>query len=147
MKINLKSFDLIKDKNQKFRIFYKYRFNKEYLEHNIKKKVTKPKKFKEIFDKILVYSLIYSICKNNFKIGLIYYNKKNGYYFIIIDRKYRNKGYGKLALKKLINILKRKKLKLRTLVSLKNKNSFKIHENLCIYKKKYNKNFFYFKLL
>ena len=121
MKINLKSFDLIKDKSQKFKVFYKYRFNKEYLEHNIKKKITKRRKFKEIFDKILIHSLIYFICKNNLNIGLIYYNKKNGYYFIIIDRKYRNKGYGKLALKKLINILKRKKLKLRTLVSLKNK--------------------------
>ena len=147
MKINLKSFDLIKDKSQKFKVFYKYRFNKEYLEHNIKKKITKRRKFKEIFNKILLHSFIYFICKNSLNIGLIYYNKKNGYYFIIIDKKYRNKGYGKLALKKLINILKRKKLKLRTLVSLKNKNSFKIQENLCIYKKRYNKNFFYFKLL
>ena len=147
MKINLKSFDLIKDKNQKFKIFYKYRFNKEYLKYNIKKKITKPEKFKEIFDKLLGYSLIYSICKNNLKIGLIYYNKKDGYYFIIIDKKYRNKGFGKLALKKLIYILKKKKLKLRTLVSLKNKNSFKIHEKLCLYKKRYNNNFFYFKLL
>ena len=37
LKINLKSFDLIKDKSQKFKVFYKYRFNKEYLKHNIKK--------------------------------------------------------------------------------------------------------------
>ena len=88
MKINLKSFDLIKDKNQKFKIFYKYRFNKEYLKYNIKKKITKPEKFKEIFDKLLGYSLIYSICKNNLKIGLIYYNKKDGYYFIIIDKNF-----------------------------------------------------------
>ena len=107
MKINLKSFVLIKDKSQKFKVFYKYRFNKEYLEHNIKKKITKRRKFKEIFNKILLHSFIYFICKNSLNIGLIYYNKKNGYYFIIIDKKYRNKGYGKLALKKLINILKR----------------------------------------
>ena len=81
------------------------------------------------------------------KIGLIYYNKKNSFYFIIIDKTFRNKGYGKSALIKLISFLKRKKLNLRTLVAIKNVNSAKIHDDLCIYKKKYNKNFFYYKLL
>ena len=51
MKINLKSFDLIKDKSQKFKVFYKYRFNKEYLEHNIKKKLQNEESLRKFLTK------------------------------------------------------------------------------------------------
>ncbi len=79
MKLNFKSLSLIRDKDKKFEIFYKYRFNNEYLKNNIDKKKILKKKFKKNFDTILKHSFIYLIYLDKKKIGLIYYNKKNSF--------------------------------------------------------------------
>ena len=56
-------------------------------------------------------------------------------------------GYGYKALVKFIKILKKKKLKLITIVSKKNKNSIPLHKKLTDNFKNYKKEFIFFKIL
>ena len=81
------------------RTFYNYRYDADYLKNNIDNKKIKFEKFKHNFEDIVKTSHIILIYKNNTRIGIICYNKENYYYFIVIDRKFRNKGYGTLAIK------------------------------------------------
>ena len=41
----------------------------------------------------------------------------------------------------MISYLKKKNLKLRTLVSLRKNQSLKMHDDICLFKKRYNKKF------
>ena len=90
------------------RIFYNYRYDADYLKNNIDNKKIKFEKFKHNFEDIVKTSHIILIYKNNTRIGIICYNKESYYYFIAIDRKFRNKGNGILAIKKMISFLKKK---------------------------------------
>ena len=91
--------------------------------------------------------IIFSINYNNKKIGLIIYNLKNCYYSIIILKQYRNKKAGTAALNKLVNFLRRKKLKLVTMINTNNKNSIYIHKKIAKSYKKINSKFIFFKIL
>ena len=132
--------------DEKFNIFYKFRFHKDYLKVNVdNKRVSKNKSwiwFKENSKK----KKFFAIKINKIIIGLIIYNFKDFFYSIIILKKYRNKGIGTYAIIKLINILKRNKLKLATMVKKTNKHSIYIHKKISkSYKNK--DNFIYFRLI
>ena len=88
---NFKNFE------EKFKYFYKYRFNDDYLKNNIDKKKSSKEWFKQNSNK----KLLYKIKLNNKIIGLISYNLVNFLYFIVIDKKRRNLGIGTIVLKKL----------------------------------------------
>ena len=122
--------------------FYRYRYDQDYIRININKKKLSYINFKKKFLNINKINLSYLIIKNNNEVGFISYNKSNFYYFIILNKKFRNKGYGTSAIKKLITIIKKRNLKLRTLVHRTNLNSIKIHNKICLNRKKYDKNFY-----
>lgn len=133
--------------DQKFNIFYKFRFHSDYLRVNIDQKKISKKKSKEWFRVNHKERKIFAIKLNNKIIGLIIYNINNFFYSIIVLKKYRNKGIGAIALVKFVAILKKKKIKLVTMVKKSNKNSVYLHKKLFKDYKSINKNFFYFKLL
>ena len=133
--------------DQKFDIFYKFRFHNDYLRVNIDQKKISKKKSKEWFKINYKERKIFAITLNKKIIGLIIYNINNFFYSIIILKKYRNKGIGTIALIKFLAILKKKKIKLVTMVKKSNKKSVYLHKKLFKNYKSLNKNFFYFKLL
>ena len=106
----------------KFNVFYKFRFHVDYLNVNTNDtKISKKKSwvwFKENYKK----KKFFAIKIDKKIIGLIIYNIKDFFYSIVIIKKYRNKGIGTNALERLIKILKRKKLNLVTIVKKNNKN-------------------------
>jgi len=130
----------------KFNVFYKFRFHVDYLNVNTNDtKISKKKSwvwFKENYKK----KKFFAIKIDKKIIGLIIYNIKDFFYSIVIIKKYRNKGIGTNALERLIKILKRKKLNLVTIVKKNNKNSIHIHKKLSeSYRNKVD--FVYFKLI
>ena len=130
----------------KFNVFYKFRFHVDYLNVNTNDtKISKKKSwvwFKENYKK----KKFFFIKIDKKIIGLIIYNIKDFFYSIVIIKKYRNKGIGTNALERLIKILKRKKLNLVTIVKKNNKNSIHIHKKLSeSYRNK--EDFVYFKLI
>ena len=133
--------------DQKFNIFYKFRFHSDYLRVNIDQKKISKKKSKEWFRVNHKERKMFAIKLNNKIIGLIIYNINNFFYSIIVLKKYRNKGIGTIALIKFLAILKKKKIKLVTMVKKSNKNSVYLHKKLFKDSKSINKKFFYFKLL
>ena len=133
--------------DQKFDIFYKFRFHSDYLRVNIDQKKISKKISKEWFKKNYRFRKIFAIKFNEKIIGLIIYNINNFFYSIIVKKKYRNKGIGTNALIKFIAILKKKKNKLLTMVKKSNKNSVHLHMKLSKSYATKNKNFIYFKLL
>lgn len=133
--------------DQKFNIFYKFRFHSDYLRVNIDQKKISKKNSKEWFRANHKERKFFAIKLNKKIIGLIIYNINNFFYSIIILKKYRNKGVGTIALIKFLAILKKKKIKLVTMVKKSNKNSVYLHKKLFKNYKSINKNFFYFKLL
>ena len=133
--------------DQKFCIFYKFRFHKDYLQvNNNQKKISKTNS-KKWFKLNYKERKIFAIKLNTKIIGLIIYNKDNFFYSITILKKYRNKGFGSIALIKFVAKLKKKKNKLVTMVKKNNKNSVHLHKKLFKNYKSKNKNFFYFKIL
>ena len=145
-KITLRQINRLKF-NIKFNIFYKFRFHKDYLKNNIDNKIFSKKDSRIWFKKNYKKKIIFSINYNNKKIGLIIYNLKNCYYSIIILKQYRNKKAGTAALNKLVNFLRRKKLKLVTMINTNNKNSIYIHKKIAKSYKKINSKFIFFKIL
>ena len=133
--------------DQKFDIFYKFRFNSDYLKVNVSKKRISKEVSKEWYKKNHSKKKLFAIKLKKKIIGLIIYNINNFFYSIIILKKYRNKGVGTIALIKFLAILKKKKIKLVTMVKKSNKNSVYLHKKLFKNYKSINKNFFYFKLL
>lgn len=67
--------------------------------------------------------------------GFIYYNLKSTRYLIYIKKKFRNKGYSSMLLKKLINYGKRKNLKITADVDIKNIKSLILHKKFKFKKK------------
>jgi len=114
---NFKNFE------EKFKYFYKYRFNDDYLKNNIDKKKSSKEWFKQNSNK----KLLYKIKLNNKIIGLISYNLVNFLYFIVIDKKRRNLGIGTIVLKKFFSKLKRKNYNIKTMIYKKNKDSLRLH--------------------
>jgi len=145
-KITLRQINRLKF-NIKFNIFYKFRFHKDYLKNNIDNKIFSKKDSRIWFKRNYKKKIIFSINYNNKKIGLIIYNLKNCYYSIIILKQYRNKKAGTAALNKLVNFLRRKKLKLVTMINTNNKNSIYIHKKIAKSYKKINSKFIFFKIL
>jgi hypothetical protein len=133
--------------DQKFDIFYKFRFHNDYLQVNIDQKKISKKNSKEWFRINHRDRKIFAIVLNKKIIGLIIYNINNFFYSILILKKYRNKRIGTIALVKFVAILKKKKIKLVTMVKKSNKNSVYLHKKLFKNYKSINKNFFYFKIL
>lgn len=133
--------------DQKFDIFYKFRFHNDYLRVNIDQKKISKKNSREWFKINHKERKIFAIKLNKKIIGLIIYNINNFFYSIIISKKYRNKGVGTIALIKFVTLLKDKKIKLVTMVKKSNKTSVYLHKKLFKDYKSINKNFFYFKLL
>lgn len=119
---NFKNFE------EKFKYFYKYRFDKDYLKYNLDKKKYKKKSSKDWFKQNSNRKLLYKIKLNNKIIGLIGYNLDNSLYFIVIDKKRRNLGIGLIALKKFFSKLKRKNYNIKTMIDKKNKSSLKLHK-------------------
>lgn len=133
--------------DQKFDIFYKFRFHDDYLRVNIDQKKISKKKSKEWFKINHKDRKIFAIKIKEKIIGLIIYNINNFFYSIIILKRYRNKGIGRISLIKFLSVLKKKKIKLVTMVKKSNKNSVNMHKKLSKDYKSMNKKFFFFKLL
>lgn len=132
---------------EKFNIFYKFRFHADYLKINKNKKKIPKAESKKWFKKNKKLRKLFAIKLNNKIIGLIIYNLDNYFYSIVILKKYRNQGAGKSALNIFIKFLKKKKLKLRTLVKKKNKNSVHIHKKISKSYKSIDKLFYYFVII
>ena len=132
---------------EKFNIFYKFRFHADYLKINKNKKKIPKAESKKWFKKNKKLRKLFAIKLNNKIIGLIIYNLDNYFYSIVILKKYRNQGVGKSALNIFIKFLKKKKLKLRTLVKKKNKNSVHIHKKISKSYKSIDKLFYYFVII
>jgi hypothetical protein len=148
MNTNIKLLSLQKKNfNLKFKIFYRFRFHKDYLINNIDKKKYNKFESKKWFLKNHKKQIILSINYKKKNIGLIVYNLNNFFYSIIILKKYRNKNFGELAFKKFVNFLKKKKYKLFTLIKKNNLISNNFHKKFLIYKKNYNKEFYIAKIL
>jgi hypothetical protein len=151
--MEIKKIDLSKlDNNEMetFNIFYRLRFHKEYLSNNTSKFKTTKKKSHEWFTNNNFKKWIFSINLKDRKktfIGGIIYDRENFFYSILIQKKYRKKGHAEVALKKLINVVKRKKLKLFTYLKKKNLPSINLHKKYIKYKKKYNKDFYWVRLV
>ncbi len=133
--------------NSTFNIFYKFRFNKDYLKNNINKKKYTKTNAKKWYGKNLEFLNIFSINKSKYIIGLIIYNIKSSNYSIVILKKYRSNGYGTIGLKLLTNYLKKKNLKLITFLKKSNTNTLNLHKKFIKYKKSYNSEFYYVKIL
>jgi hypothetical protein len=148
MNKNIKLLSLNKENfNLKFKIFYRFRFHKDYLINNIDKKKYDRLVCKKWFLKNHKKKIILSINYKKKNIGLIIYNLNNFFYSIIILKKYRNKSFGKFAFKEFITILKKKKYNLFTLIKKNNLISNNFHKKFLIYKKNYNKEFYIAKIL
>ena len=130
-----------------FNIFYKYRFNKDYLENNINKKKYSKVNSKKWYHTNKNFLNIYSINKSNCNIGLIIYNIKNYYYSIVILKKYRRNGYSSIALALFIRLLKKRRKKLITLLKKSSTSTMELHNKFIKYKKLYKSKFYYAKLL
>jgi len=133
--------------DEKFNIFYKFRFHPDYLKINTNKKKISKVESKIWFKKNKKLKKLFAIKLNNKIIGLIIYNLDNYFYSIIILKKYRNQGAGKIALNNFIRFLKKKKFRLKTLVKKKNKNSVHIHKKFSKSYKSINKLFYYFEII
>ena len=133
--------------DKRFNIFYKFRFHHDYLKNNIDNQIISKKESKSWFKKSQKKKKLFAIKINNKVIGLIIYNLTNYFYSITILKKYRNKGVGTYALIKFIEILKRKRLPLVTLVKKNNKNSVHIHKKISKLFKSKNKLFYFFKII
>ena len=118
---NFKNFE------EKFRYFYKYRFDDNYLKYNLDKKKYKKKSSKEWLKQNSNKKLLYKIKLNNEIIGLVGYNLVNFFYFIVIDKKRRNSGIGTIVLKKFFLKLKKKNYNIKTMIDKKNKPSLRLH--------------------
>ena len=132
---------------EKFKIFYKFRFHPDYLKININKKKISKKESKIWFKKNRKIRKLFSIKADGKIIGLIIYNLNNYYYSIIILKNYRNQGIGTVALSKFIKYLKGKRFKLTTLVKKNNKNSVHMHKKISKSYKSLNKLFYYFVII
>lgn len=143
--ITLESLDA--NLNSTFNIFYKFRFSKDYLKNNINKKKYSKTNSRKWFEENSNFLNIYSINKSNSSIGLIVYNIKSFHYSIVILKDYRSNGYASIALKLLINILKKKKKKLITFLKKSNTSTLNLHKKFIKYKKSYNQEFYYVKIL
>ena len=141
--INLNQINLYK----KFKIFYKFRFDKDFLKNNVDKKKYKKKEsfnwFKDNHKKKKFLTINY---KTKI-IGLIIYNLNDHYYSIIIKKKFRNKKIGKKSMIKFINYLKKRNLKLKTLINKKNIQSIFLHDQISKNRKNYNKKFFLYNII
>ena len=113
---------------EKFKYFYKYRFDIDYIRYNQDKKKIKKKISKEWFKQNSNKKLLFKINLNNKTIGLIGYNLDNFLYFIVIDKKKRSLGIGTIALKKFFSKLKRKNYTVKTMIDKKNKSSLRLHK-------------------
>ena len=132
---------------KKFTIFYKFRFDKDFLKNNVDKKKYKKKESFNWFENNHKKKILLTINYNNKIVGLIIYNLNNYYYSIIIKKKFRNKKIGKKSMIKFINYLKKKNLKLKTLINKKNTHSILLHNQISKNKKKYNKKFFLYNII
>jgi len=117
-----------KNFQEKFKYFFKYRFDDDYLKYNLDKKKYKKKHSKEWFKQNSNKKLFYKIKLNNKIIGLIGYNLDNFLYFIIIDKKERNLGIGTIVLQKFFSKLKKKNYKIKTMINKKNRSSLRLHK-------------------
>ena len=137
---NFKNFE------EKFKYFYKYRFDDDYLRYSLHKKKYKKKSSKEWFKQNSNKKLLYKIKLNNKIIGLIGYNLDNFLYFIVIDKKRRNLGIGKIVLKKFFSKLKRKNYNIQTWMDKKDKSSLRLHRKFDFKVIKKTEGFFTLKL-
>jgi ribosomal protein S18 acetylase RimI-like enzyme len=133
--------------DEKFNIFYKFRFHPDYLKNNTNKNKILKKESKIWFKKNLKKKKLFAIKTTNKIIGLIIYNLDNHFYSITILKKYRNQGIGTFALLKFIEILKKKKLPLVTMVKKNNKNSIHLHKKISKSFKLNDKMFYFFKII
>ena len=120
--------------NNKFKFFYKYRFDPDYLKFNLNKKKFSKKKSYKWFKLNHKKKIIYKIILNKKIIGMITYNLDNFLYSIILDKKKRKNKIGTKALYIFFNKMKKQKKKVFTILNIKNKISIYIH--LKIFKSK-----------
>jgi hypothetical protein len=120
--------------NDKFKFFYKYRFDPDYLKFNTNKKKFSKKKSYKWFKLNHKKKIIYKIILKKKIIGMITYNLDNFLYSIIIDKKKRKNKIGTKALYIFFNKMKKQKKKVFTILNIKNKISFYMH--LKIFKSK-----------
>jgi hypothetical protein len=133
--------------NKNFKIFYRFRFDKDYLKYNINKSKFSKKESKTWYNNNYKRRKLFAIYLGDKLAGLIIYNLDNFFYSITLIKSLRNKGIGKVALKIFIKYLKKRKKKLKTIINRDNHKSINLHKSICKYKKKFNDNFYYFKLL
>jgi len=133
--------------DEKFNIFYKFRFHPDYLNININKEKKSRTQSKIWLKKNIKYRKLFAIKIKNKIIGLIIYNLNNCFYSIIILKKYRNQGAGTIALNKFTKFLKNRKLKLTTLVKKDNKKSIHLHKKISKSYKSINKLFYHFVII
>jgi|LakMenEpi03Aug12_release.lakeMendotaPanAssembly.Ray.scaffolds.fasta_scaffold224170_2 hypothetical protein len=120
--------------NNKFKFFYKYRFEPDYLKFNPNKKKFSKKKSYKWFKLNHKKKIIYKIVLKKKIIGMITYNLDDLLYSIILDKKKRNNKIGTRALYIFLNKMKKQKKKVFTKLNIKNKISIYIH--LKIFKSK-----------
>lgn len=120
--------------NNKFKFFYKYRFDPDYLKFNPNKKKFSKKKSYKWFKLNHKKKIIYKIILKKKIIGMITYNLDNFLYSIIIDKKKRKNKIGTKALYIFFNKMKKQKKKVFTILNIKNKISIYMH--LKIFKSK-----------
>ena len=120
--------------NNKFKFFYKYRFEPDYLKFNPNKKKFSKKKSYKWFKLNHKKKIIYKIILNKKIIGMITYNLDNFLYSTILDKKKRKNKIGTKALYIFFNKMKKQKKKVFTILNIKNKISIYIH--LKIFKSK-----------
>jgi hypothetical protein len=120
--------------NNKFKFFYKYRFDPDYLKFNPNKKKFSKKKSYKWFKLNHKKKIIYKIILKKKIIGMITYNLDNFLYSIIIDKKKRKNKIGTKALYIFFNKMKKQKKKVFTILNIKNKISIYLH--LKIFKSK-----------
>jgi hypothetical protein len=133
--------------DDKFKIFYRFRFDKDYLKYNIDKRKFSRDSSKIWFKNNHHKKKIFGILYEKKIIGLIIYNIDNFFYSITLLKSFRSRGIGMIALNKFIQFLVKKRKKLNTIINKKNINSIHLHEKICKRKKNFNKNFYYFKIL
>ena len=133
--------------DEKFEVFYKFRFDKDFLKNNTDKKIHKKKDSLIWFKKNHKKKLLLAIKFNAKIVGLIIYNLENSYYSIIIEKKFRGKKIAIVAITKFIDLLKKRKLRLKTLVQKNNTKSIYLHEKISKTKKNYNKNYYLFSII
>ena len=113
--------------NNKFKFFYKYRFNSDYLKFNLNKKKFSKKQSYNWFKLNHKKKIIYKIILKKKIIGMISYDLDNSLYSIIIDKKKRNNKIVKKALRIFLNKMKKQKKKVFTKLNIKNKISNHLH--------------------